>query len=118
MPFGQMADDGVQRALAFVTSAFGSYPGCRQYLEDIERARQAVGPERPAIDKLRLFYNHPGFIEAMAERVVAALERSPAERRDRGQADLHGPQHPGGDGRAVALRASTPRGVPAGDGAC
>ncbi|MEN6451141.1 MAG: ferrochelatase, partial [Thermoguttaceae bacterium] len=60
----QMADDGVRRALALATSAFGSYPGCRQYREDIERARQAVGPAAPPIDKLRLFYNHPGFVEA------------------------------------------------------
>ena len=42
----QMAEDGVRRALAFVTSAFGSYSGCRQYLEDISRAREAVGPRR------------------------------------------------------------------------
>jgi ferrochelatase len=77
----QMADDGVHRTLALVTSAFGSYPSCRQYLEDIERARQEVGTEAPAIDKLRLFYNHPGFIEAMADRVIAALGQLPAERR-------------------------------------
>ena len=69
----QMADDGVRRALAFVTSAFGSYPGCRQYVEDIERARAEVGTDAPEVDKLRLFYNHPGFIEPMAERVEAAL---------------------------------------------
>ena len=77
----QMADDGVRRVLALVTSAFGSYSGCRQYRDDIERARQAVGPEAPQIDKLRLFYNHPGFIEPMAERVVAAFDQIPAERR-------------------------------------
>jgi ferrochelatase len=77
----QMTDDGVRRALALVTSAFGSDPSCRQYMESIERARQEVGPEAPQIDKLRLFYNHPGFIEAMAERVVAALGQIPAERR-------------------------------------
>jgi protoporphyrin/coproporphyrin ferrochelatase len=77
----QMADDGVRRALAFVTSPFGSYSGCRQYLEDIERARQEVGPEAPQIDKLRLFYNHPGFIEALTDRVAAALAEIPAERR-------------------------------------
>jgi protoporphyrin/coproporphyrin ferrochelatase len=70
----QMAEDGVHRALAFVTSAFGSYSGCRQYLEDIERARSEVGPDAPEIDKLRLFYNHPGFIEPMAERAATALE--------------------------------------------
>ncbi len=77
----QMADDGVRRALAFVTSAFGSFSGCRQYREDVETARQAVGPRAPQVDKLRLFYNHPGFVEPLAERVAAALEEVPAERR-------------------------------------
>ena len=77
----QMAEDGVRRALAFVTSAFGSYSGCRQYLEDIQRAREAAGPQAPQIDKLRLFFNHPGFIEAMAQRVLAALGQIPGERR-------------------------------------
>lgn len=78
----EMAADGVKRALAFVTSAFGSYSGCRQYLEDIQRARQQVGPSAPQIDKLRLFYNHPSFIEAQADRVIAALEQVPPDRRD------------------------------------
>ena len=78
----QMADDGVGRALAFVTSAFGSYSGCRQYLEDIERARGEVGPDAPQVDKLRIFYNHPGFIEPMAERVRAALDRIDEEHRN------------------------------------
>ena len=78
---GQMAEDGVRRGLAFVTSAFSSYPGCRQYLEDIERAREEVGPQAPRIDKLRPFYNHPGFIEAVVERVRAALGQIPEQRR-------------------------------------
>ena len=69
-----MADDGVRRALAFVTSAFGSYPGCGQYVKDIASARRKSGAKAPPIDKLRLFYNHPGFIEAMADRVWDALE--------------------------------------------
>ncbi|MGD0897815.1 MAG: ferrochelatase [Thermoguttaceae bacterium] len=81
----QMADDGIRRAVAFVTSPFGSYPSCRQYREDIERARQEVGLEAPEIDKLRLFYNHPGFIEAMADRARQALEEIPPERRDTGR---------------------------------
>lgn len=80
---GQMAADGVRRALAFVTSAFGSYPTCRQYREDIDRARQAVGPTAPRIEKLRLFYNHPGFIEASADGVADALAKLPSDRRDR-----------------------------------
>jgi ferrochelatase len=68
----RMAADGVRRALALVTSAFGSYSGCRQYLDDIERARRAVGPAAPVVEKLRLFYNHPEFIAILAERVRAA----------------------------------------------
>ena len=77
----QMADQGVRHALAFVTSAFSSYPGCRQYLEDIDRARQQVGSHAPKVDKLRAFYNHPGFIAAMAERLRAALQQIPPRRR-------------------------------------
>jgi ferrochelatase len=68
-----MRDDGVTRALAFVTSAYGSYSGCRQYREDIERARLEVGPEAPPIDKLTLFYNHPGFVAAIAAGLRAPL---------------------------------------------
>jgi protoporphyrin/coproporphyrin ferrochelatase len=76
-----MARDGVRRALAFVTSAFGSYSSCRQYLEDIARARAAVGADAPVVDKLRLFWNHPGFIEPMVERVETALAALPAASR-------------------------------------
>lgn len=74
---GQMADDGVRNALAFVTSAYGSYSGCRQYLEDIDVARRKVGPRAPEVDKLRLFYNHPGFVEANAAGLKAALAELP-----------------------------------------
>jgi hypothetical protein len=62
----RMAGDGVRRALAFVTSAYASYSGCRRYLEDLDRARQEVGPTAPEIHKLRLFYDHPGFVRANA----------------------------------------------------
>ncbi len=78
----QMAEDGVGRAMAFCTSAFGSCPGCRQYRDDIDRARAAVGPTAPPIEKLRLFYNHPGFIETMAERWEEALAALHAEPHD------------------------------------
>ncbi len=78
----KMAADGVQRALAFVTSAFSSYSGCRQYREDIVCARQEVGPSAPPVDKLRVYFNHPGFVEPMIERTRDALVQIPAERRD------------------------------------
>jgi len=77
----RMQADGVRKALAFVTSVFSSYSGCRQYLEDIEKARADVGEGAPSIDKLRSFYNHPLFIEAEANRVRSALDRIPVERR-------------------------------------
>jgi ferrochelatase len=77
----RMADDGVRRALAFVTSAYGSFSGCRQYLDDIAAARAAVGERAPAVGKLRLFYNHPGFVEPLAELVAAAFEKVPEDRR-------------------------------------
>jgi protoporphyrin/coproporphyrin ferrochelatase len=77
----QMANDGVRRALGYFTSAYSSYSGCRQYREDIERARQQVGPAAPAVDKLRVFFNHPAFIAPLVERVRAALDQIPPPRR-------------------------------------
>ena len=68
----QMKADGVRRALGFVTSIFSSYSGCRQYLEDIQRA-QAEVDGAPEIQKLRSFYNHPLFIDAQADRVRETL---------------------------------------------
>jgi protoporphyrin/coproporphyrin ferrochelatase len=73
----QMAADGVRRAVAFVTSAYSSYSACRQYLNDIEQARAAVGPDAPVIDKARPYFNHPGFIEPFADAARAALESLP-----------------------------------------
>lgn len=72
-----MSAQGIRRALAFVTSPYSSYSGCRQYREDIARAEQDVGPSAPAVEKLRAFYNHPGFIEALTDRVRAALDQIP-----------------------------------------
>jgi ferrochelatase len=77
----QMARDGVKRALAFFTSAYGSYSGCRQYLENIAAARAEVGKEAPEVDKLRAFYNHPGFVEPLVELVGEALGRIEEPRR-------------------------------------
>lgn len=71
----QMRADGVRRALAFFTSMFSSYSGCRQYRENIQDARAAVGAGAPAVDKLRFGFNHPGFIDAMSDRVAAALSQ-------------------------------------------
>lgn len=76
----QMANDGVKNALAFFTSAFSSYSGCRQYREDIERAQAEVGSDAPTIDKIRVFYNHPGFIEPISQHVRESQRKIPEER--------------------------------------
>jgi ferrochelatase len=73
-----MRDDGVRNALAFLTSAYSSYSGCRQYRENLFDAQQAVGTDAPAVSRLRMLYNHPGFIEANADHVREALVKVPA----------------------------------------
>ena len=73
----EMRADGIKNALAFMTSAYSSYSGCRQYRENVAAAQAEVGEGAPVIDKLRVFYNHPGFIEASAARVREALSQLP-----------------------------------------
>ncbi|MGN6160494.1 MAG: ferrochelatase [Marmoricola sp.] len=77
----QMTADGVRRAAVFVTSAYSSYSGCRQYREDLAGAVAAV-EGAPTLDRLRAYFNHPGVVEPMIDTTVAALDRLPEERRD------------------------------------
>ena len=69
-----MADDGIGRAMAFVTSAYSSYSGCRQYRENIAEGLDAVGDGAPVVDKMRVYFNHPGFIDPLVDRLSDALE--------------------------------------------
>lgn len=73
-----MADDGISRAAAIFTSAYSSYSGCRQYREDLARAAEAVGARAPRIDKVRHYFNHPGFVEAMIANTVTAVDDLPS----------------------------------------
>ena len=79
----EMKAAGIRRALAFVTAAYGSYSSCRQYREDIENARQAVGEDASVVDKIRAFYNHPDFVAAGSDTVAAALDQIEAGRRSK-----------------------------------
>lgn len=72
-----MADDGVARALAIVTSAYSSFSGCRQYLDDIEAAREQVGRRAPTIEKVRAYHDHPGFVTPFADVTREALADHP-----------------------------------------
>jgi protoporphyrin/coproporphyrin ferrochelatase len=68
----EMRDAGTTRALAFVTSPFGSYSSCRQYLEDLDRAVAETGPGAPTVDKIRHYHDHPGYVGPHADAVRAA----------------------------------------------
>jgi ferrochelatase len=81
-----MRDDGVKRAVVYVTSAYRSYSGCRQYIEDIERAVREVDGS-PQLVKLPPFSEHPRFIAACAARLsearAAYAAQTSAERAER-----------------------------------
>jgi len=72
-----MAADGVTSALALVTSAYSSFSSCRQYLGDIEAARRQVGDGAPQVDKIRQYFNHPGFVTSFAAAAAEAIRSLP-----------------------------------------
>ena len=81
--FARLADDGVTRVLAVLTSAYSSYSGCRQYREDLAAAVAPLGDRAPTVDRVRHYFNHPGFVEVMVASTVAALDELPeGVRRD------------------------------------
>ena len=102
----RMAADGIQRALALVTSAYSSYSNCRQYLENIEDARREVGCGAPEIDKIRPFFHHPGYIETMEARVRSALDRLP-DGAALGAPGVYATAYPG-HGPGLRVRSATP----------
>ncbi len=80
-----MAADGVRRALVFVTSAYASYSGCRQYREDLADALAGLDADVASqirLDKLRLYFNHPGFVGPMTDNTLSALAALPPALRE------------------------------------
>jgi protoporphyrin/coproporphyrin ferrochelatase len=69
----QMRQDGVRRAACLLTSAYSSYSGCRQYRENLADAVAEAGEGAPRLDRLRHYFNHPGFLEPMVDATLAAL---------------------------------------------
>ena len=78
----RIVDDGHRRVLALFTSAYSSYSGCRQYRENLADAVAPLGDRAPHVDRIRHYFNHPGFVESMVASTVAALEKLPADVRD------------------------------------
>ena len=79
---GKMKADGITRAACMITSAYSSYSGCRQYRENLADAVAQV-PGAPRLDRLRHYFNHPGFVEPNVDATLAALAALPdAVRRE------------------------------------
>lgn len=81
----EMVADGHRRILTLTTSAYASYSGCRQYRENLADALatlEAEGLPLPRVDKLRHYFNHPGFVRPMVDATLAALAELPADVRD------------------------------------
>ena len=78
----QMAADGVTRVACFVTSAYSSYSGCRQYRENLAAAASARCPGRRRLDRLRHYFNHPGFVEPVVDATLSALAELPDAARE------------------------------------
>ena len=79
----EMKEQGIKKALAFFISGYSCYSGCRQYRENIIEARETVGEAAPVVDKIRVFYNHPLFIEANVEKIRHSLNQfSPEEQQN------------------------------------
>ncbi|MFD7548032.1 ferrochelatase [Streptomyces sp. NPDC059578] len=115
----ELVADGHRRVLTLVTSAYASYSGCRQYRENLADALAALDAEGlpvPRVDKLRHYFNHPGFVEPMVDGVLAALADLPAEVRAGAHlaftthsipvaaADASGPVEDHGDGGAYVAQ--------------
>ena len=77
----QLTADGVRRAACFVTSAYSSYSGCRQYRENLFDAAAGT-PHAPRLDKLRHYFNHPGFVQPFVDATAAALATLPDRARE------------------------------------
>ena len=88
-----MRDDGVTRAACFTTSAYSSYSSCRQYREDLADATMAV-EGAPKLEKLRGYFNHPGFVEPMVDATLGALAGLPAQVREDAHLSIRDPLHP------------------------
>lgn len=111
----QMVMDGRRRIAVLATSAYASYSGCRQYRENLADALGTLadeGLELPRVDKLRHYFNHPGFVRPMIESVLASLADLPRDVRagahlaftthsiPEAAADTSGPADAHGDGGA------------------
>ncbi|NVM95298.1 ferrochelatase [Arthrobacter wenxiniae] len=73
-------DAGQRRLLMLTTSAYSCYSSCRQYREDIGMALTETGLDgKLAVDKVRQYFDHPGFVEPFIEGTAASLAKVRAD---------------------------------------
>ncbi|MEV4901745.1 ferrochelatase [Citricoccus sp. NPDC055426] len=76
----QIHADGHRKLLTVATSAYSCYSSCRQYREDLGMALRSTGLEgRLETDKIRQYFNHPGFVQPFAEGLRTGLAEIRAE---------------------------------------
>jgi protoporphyrin/coproporphyrin ferrochelatase len=86
--FREAYDAGHRRVLAVSTSAYSCYSSCRQYREDFGMALVETGLDgKLEVDKVRQYFDHPGFVEPFAEGVAAGLATVRAELAAKGEPD-------------------------------
>ena len=98
----QMKQDGRRRSLAFFTSMFSCYSGCRQYREDILAAQSEVGPGAPMVEKVRMGFQ-PSRFRRHDDQQRPRCDRVPRRRFGPTDGAVHGPQHSDVDGRPLRL---------------
>ncbi len=81
-------DAGHRRLLMLTTSVYSCYSSCRQYREDIGLALTETGLDgKLAVDKIRQYFDHPGFVEPFIEGTAASLAKVKQELAAAGKAD-------------------------------
>ncbi|MEJ5868869.1 ferrochelatase [Pseudokineococcus sp. 5B2Z-1] len=80
----ELHEGGARRVLVVATSAYASYSGCRQYREDLAGALVDLAAEGRdlRVDKIRHYFDAPGFVAANADAVTAAWQRLPEGARE------------------------------------
>jgi len=79
----QMRADGAREALGIVMAPHRSYSSYEQYQENVAEAHARVGDGAPGVDYLGPWFDHPGFIEAVTDRIATAMAAVPTEHRER-----------------------------------
>ncbi|MDJ0314296.1 ferrochelatase [Arthrobacter sp. H35-D1] len=85
-------DAGHRRLLMLTTSVYSCYSSCRQYREDIGLALTETGLDgKLAVDKIRQYFDHPGFVEPFIEGTAASLAKVRTQLADAGtpEAPVH-----------------------------